>query len=115
VAVTRFLRSLLALISVIAFMAATTVQAMPAPQEPSATAEMGDCPMQAAHAKPAKKHCDGLSLDCVKQLGCIGVASLPPVPAARWTPFAWTEIVWTALSPTLSGVEPEPSQPPPIA
>jgi hypothetical protein len=119
--VTRILRSLMALVAVTAFIAATTVQAMPAPPEPAAaampTAAMGDCPMHAsAQSKPAAKHCDGLSLDCVKQLGCIGIASLPVFPtAASWSPFAWTTVAWTDSASALRGTAPEPSQPPPLA
>jgi hypothetical protein len=116
VPVTRILRSLLALVAVTAFLAATTVQAMPAPQVQPAATDMADCPMQAAaHPKPAKNLCDGLSLDCVKQLGCIGIASLPVLPVASWSPFAWTAVAWTDVAPVLWGAVPEPSQPPPIA
>jgi hypothetical protein len=118
--VSRFLRSLMAVLTFVAFFGATTVQAMPfaRTQAAAATAEAAmpaDCPGHAAPAAPAKSPCDGLSLDCVKQLGCIGVASLPLVAPVASAVVAWTPAQWSVAEGTLHGRGLEPPDPPPNA
>ena len=111
---------MVALFSVIAFVGGMTLQLMP-PREALAVSHAAapDCPhmtamqakdMDSAPAMPRK----GMDPECVKQMGCLGTASLPlpqPMPAAV---FAYSKIAYWLPASFPSGRSIEPALLPPI-
>jgi hypothetical protein len=112
-------RRLVVLFTVIAFIGGMTLQLMP-PKEALAASRAAapDCPRMAAmHADmgsaPAMP-CKGMDPECVKQMGCLGTASLPlpqPSPPAF---FVYNKVAWWLPASSPSGRSIKPALSPPI-
>jgi hypothetical protein len=59
--------------------------------------------------------CKGITPDCVKQMGCIGVPSVPVRADVLATPVSYVAVTYCSPQPTLGGLSPEPDLFPPIA
>ena len=119
------LRRLVVALSLLAFVSGMTVQALPSAQalgldmaERGAKADP-ECPRMAmghpGDTMPVPLPCKGIMLDCVKQMGCLGIPALPDRSAAVSVPIAYSNVVYWAPCPALSGQDVEPDLFPPIA
>lgn len=122
--VQRFLYQLWVVVTVLAFLGGTTLQAMPltglpeiSVKPPTMTADMPCDQMQnIAGANNSSDHmpCKGITPDCIKQMGCIGVSSLPRA-AAFATPVTYATVDYWAPLLRLDGLSHKPALFPPIA
>jgi hypothetical protein len=120
--VSGILRRLVVALSLLAFASGMTVQATPSAQALGLT-ERGakanpECPRMAmdhsGDSMPVPLPCRGIMLDCVKQMGCLGVPALPDRSAAVSVPVAYSIVAYWAPCPALSGQDIEPDLFPPI-
>jgi hypothetical protein len=119
-----FLRRLVVALSLLAFVSGMTVQATPSAQALGLSmAERGakpdpDCPRMAmdhpGDSMPLPLPCKGNMLDCVKQMGCLGIPALPDRSAAVSVPIAYSIVAYWAPCPALSGQNVKPDLFPPI-
>ena len=119
------LRRLVVSLSVLAFVAGMSIQAIPSAGALGLDALQGsaktdpDCPrMAVAHHSeglPAPLPCKGIMLDCVKQMGCLGIPALPDRSDAVSVPVMYSVVSYSSPSPVLSGRDIEPDLFPPIA
>ena len=118
-------RRLIVLLSVLAFVSGMTIQAMPSAQalgltktSAAATAEP-ECPRMAAEhpdrGAPKPLPCNGVMPDCVKQMGCLGAASLPAPSQSVYAPVSYRVVAYWLPHAMLSGWDVEPDLFPPIA
>ena len=118
------LRRLVVALSLLAFVSGMTVQAMPSAQALGLDmSERGakpypECPRMAQDHSgdnmPVPLPCKGIMLDCVKQMGCLGIPALPDRSAAVSVPVAYNAVAYWAPCPALSGQDVEPDLFPPI-
>ena len=124
--IARILRGLLVAVTILAFLGGTTVQAMPlltASGVPAGIAAKAGVPCghmagmgQSGSAIPGHDiPCKGITSDCVKQMGCIGVPSLPIRADVIAMPVSYVTITYWSPQPTLGGLSLEPDLFPPIA
>lgn len=117
----RVLQKLVVVFAVFAFLGGTTVQAMPLASGPvagvAATLGLPCGPMPAVQANqaapPHAPPCKGITPDCLKQMGCVGIASLPARPNLAVTAVSYAITYWPAQSGQ-GGLSPEPDVLPPI-
>jgi hypothetical protein len=116
------LRRLVLALSLLAFVNGMTVQALPSAQLLGLSMAEGgaerdpDCPRMAMDhpGRSMPLPCKGIMLDCVKQMGCLGVPALPDRSAAVSVPVAYSIVAYWAPCPALSGRDVEPDLFPPI-
>jgi hypothetical protein len=118
------LRRLVAALSVVAFVNGMTVQAIPSAQALGLSAVDGitkadpECPRMAMghphEGVPVPLPCKGIMPDCVKQMGCLGIAALPDRSDVISVPVAYGTVAYSAPCPVLSGRDVEPDLFPPI-
>jgi hypothetical protein len=120
--VVRILRGLLVAVTVLAFLGGTTVQAMPLLTASGMAAKASvPCDHMAAMGQPGsavpghKAPCKGITPDCVKQMGCIGIPSLPVRAGVLVTPASYITITYWPPQETLGGLSLKPNLFPPIA
>jgi hypothetical protein len=102
-----------------------TIQAIPSAQSLGLSAAAGnptadaECPRMAMEhpdeGAPAPLPCKGIMLDCVKQMGCLGIPALPDRSGTLGVPVAYAIVSYWSPSPSLSGEDIEPDLFPPIA
>src|SRR6516164_8441287 len=112
-------------LSLLAFVSGMTVQAIPSAEAVGLSATEGitkadpECSRMAMerHGDRVPTHlpCRGIMPDCVKQMGCLGMAALPDRSDVISVPVAYGTVVYGAASPVLSGRDVEPDLLPPIA
>jgi len=124
--IARILRGLLVAVTVFAFLGGTTVQAMPVLTANGVPAGMAakasvPCDHMTAMGQPGSavpghdSPCKGITPECVKQMGCIGVPSVPIRVDALAAPISYVMIIYWSPQPTLGGLSLEPDLFPPIA
>ena len=113
------LRRVLVLVTIVAFAAAMTVQATPSAAalglSSSSEADAG-CPHMATH-HPGKQRpmpARGTDADCIKQMGCLGTASLPIREGEPALLVSYTRITYSVPSTPRVGGSVEPELLPPI-
>jgi hypothetical protein len=119
------LRRLIVVLSVLAFVSGMSIQAIPSAEALGLSAVAAgakadpDCPRMAmehhSQGMPIPLPCNGIMLDCVKQMGCLGTPALPDRAGAVSMPVAYSMVVYCAPGPALSGRDVEPDLFPPIA
>jgi hypothetical protein len=112
----RLLRQILALVIVTAYLGATLLQVAPVY---AANADMSSSSMNAMMREQAgqgeKMPCKGMPPNCVTDLGCIFLLSLPAAPEPNvFTRTAWLSVVYPGSSQSLRGRTIEPALGPPI-
>ena len=122
--ISGILRHLVVALSLLAFVSGMTVQATPSAQALGLSmAERGakadpECPRMvmdhSGDGMPVPLPCKGNTLDCVKQMGCLGTPALPNRSAGVSVPIAYSIAAYWALCPALSGQNVEPDLFPPI-
>jgi hypothetical protein len=121
----KFARRLLIVVTGLAFLGGATLQIMPVaeaqtmPSSGTTTQTQLPCdPMvamtQAANPAGGTVPCRGITPDCIKQMGCIGVANLLPAEGLA-TPIVYAAIIYWPVRQLLDGVAHEPDLLPPIA
>jgi hypothetical protein len=104
-----------------ALVASVTMQLMPhawaAPAEAGAAVpcEMMDMAADATPAGVPEMPCKGKIPACDDSIGCAVFVDLPAPPRAAPVAVDWTQVVWSAIQPTLAGLTVEPELSPPIA
>jgi hypothetical protein len=120
------LSRLIVVLSVLAFAAGMTIQAIPSARALGLSGVAGNLkadpefPRMAMEppdeSAPAPLPCKGIVLDCVKQMGCVGTPALPDRSGVLGVPIAYYAIVsYWSPSPSLAGQDVEPDLFPPIA
>jgi hypothetical protein len=119
--VVRILRGLLVAVTVLAFLGGTTVQAMPLLTANGMAAKAGvPCEHMAAMGQSGSAvpghnaPCKGITPDCVKRMGCIGIPSLPVRAGVLVTPVSYVTITYWPPRETLGGLSLKPDLFPPI-
>jgi hypothetical protein len=118
------LHQLWVVVTVLAYLGGATLQAMPltdlsevSVKPATMTADM-PCDqmndMTAANGPSDHTPCKGITPDCIKQMGCIGVLSLPHT-AALATPVAYATVDYWAPLLRLGSLPHKPALFPPIA
>jgi hypothetical protein len=77
-----------------------------------------ECPhmaMDQPDSMPVPAPCKGIMLDCVKQMGCLGIPALPDRSASVSVPIAYSIVAYWAPCPALLGRGVKPNLFPPIA
>jgi hypothetical protein len=120
-----YLRRLMVALSILAFLSGMTVQVIPSAEALGlnvvGTVEKADleCPRMAMERHretvPTPTPCTGIMLDCVKQMGCLGIAALPDRSGAVYVPVAYSLVAYWSPGPALSGRDVEPDLFLPIA
>jgi hypothetical protein len=118
------IRQLLIVVTAVAFVGGATLQIMPVAEVQTAQAPgtgtqanlpcdqmaaMVQVPGLAGETMP----CKGITPDCIKQMGCIGVPTLVPADGLA-TPVVYTAIIYWPGRQLLDGVSHEPDLLPPI-
>ena len=114
-------RKLLVALTVFAFVAGMTMQATPSAAAPGVPggpkADVG-CPHMAMQQKDTGKQQpaprSGIDPDCVKQMGCLGTASLPLRPEELPAPVAYGKVTYCLLPAPRVGGSVKPELLPPI-
>src|SRR6266851_9002744 len=119
------LNRLMAILTTFAFIFAMSVQVAPSAQalNPTAPAKIDkadqDCPrMVAEHpdqGAPKPIPCKGIMLDCVKQMGCIGLPSLPSRSAQLQMAVSYSTVVYWSPAEKRAGLSVAPDLLPPRA
>jgi hypothetical protein len=119
------LRRLVVALSVLAFVSGMTVQAIPSAEALGLSTSGGiakadpDCPRMAKEyhgdSVPVPAPRKGITLDCVKHMGCLGTPALPDRSDAVSAPIAHSIVAYWAPYPALAGRDVEPDRFPPIA
>jgi hypothetical protein len=112
-------RRLVVILTVIAFVGGMTLQLMPPKGAFAASrAAVPDCPhmaaMQADMGSAPATPCKGMDPECVKQMGCLGIASLPLPQPALPVVFAYHKVAWWLAASSPSGRSIKPALSPPI-
>ena len=115
----KILRRALVLVTILAFVGGMTIQAMPSAAAlvfPTSSLADAACPNMATHdpgtQKPAPAR--GMDADCVKQMGCLGVASLPIRPGEPAAPVTYSKVTYSVRSTPRDGASVKPELLPPI-
>ena len=113
----RLLRQILSLLIVTAYLGATVFQVAPvyaANADMSSSSSMNG--MMHEHDSPGDKMpCKGMLPNCVTDLGCIFLLSLPAAPELNvFTRAAWLSVVYPGSSQFLHGRTIKPALGPPI-
>jgi hypothetical protein len=112
----KLLRRILALLIVTAYVGATVFQAAPvfaAGTDMSSSSMNGMTHEQDGQGD--KMPCKGMLPGCITDLGCIFLVSLPAPNVTLLTVTAWSSVIYTALSQSLSGRTIKPALGPPIS
>ena len=116
----RFLHRLLMVLTAFAFLSGATLQAMPVDNAQIGPATQANMPcdqmagmMQNAHPG-GQAPCKGVTPECIKQMGCIGIPSLPSGHTLS-TPVNYATIRYSQPQQRLQSVSLEPDLFPPIA
>ena len=115
------LHHLVIALTVLAFFGGMTLQSMP----PAAAFAGGgaaktdsDCPhMGMQHRDAGTPHLvpsKGMDAECIKQMGCLGIASLPLRPPAPAVPFVYNKVAYSVWALLRAGRSIEPDLLPPI-
>jgi hypothetical protein len=111
----KLLRRILALLIVTAYLGATVLQA--APVYP-ASADMSSSSMNGMmheHDSPGDRMpCKGMLPNCVTDIGCIFLVSLPTPNVALFTVTAWSSVIYDNAPEALPGRTIKPALGPPI-
>jgi hypothetical protein len=113
------LRRVLVLVTIVAFAGGMTVQATPSAAalglSGRSAADTG-CPHMATHHSEKQRPMPirGTDADCIKQMGCIGTASLPIRQGEPAIPVSYTRITYSLPSTPRVGGSVEPELVPPI-
>ena len=113
------LQRLAVALTLLAFVSGMTLQLMP-PKSTLAAAPlpaMGDCEHMVAPAKVGSSHtmpCKGIDPECVKQMGCLGTASLPLPPRSPATFFSYRRVAYWLPAEVFAGRSIKPDLLPPI-
>lgn len=106
-------------LTILAFFGGMTLQLMPPKLVLAAPARMDDCAHMAMPlADAGSSHtlpCKSMDPECVKQMGCLGTASLPLPHPAPPTLFAYSSIHYWSPARVFTGRSIEPELLPPIA
>jgi len=116
------LRNMLLAVTLLAFFGGMTLQAMPPVSAAvgSGTAKMADncphmSPLQHQGGSTRSMPCKSMDPECVKQMGCLGIASLPLRQAALEGPFAYGKAAYWTPVLNRAGRSIEPELLPPIS
>jgi hypothetical protein len=112
----KLLRRILALLIVTAYVGATTLQVAPVF---AASAEAGSSSMNGMmheHDSPGEKMpCKGMLPNCVTDLGCIFLVSVPTPDLNLFTVTTWSSVIYHNASEALRGRTIKPALGPPIS
>ncbi|BCI69101.1 hypothetical protein [Acetobacter aceti] len=112
-----FLRRLVLVVVGLAFMGATTVQAMPqqnVEQTTSLDASMPCCDGPVSmHPAGTTAPCKGMTPECLKVMQCLGVPDRPTQAAAIGRPVRYSVITYSVAQRIAVGRSPEPLSFPP--
>ena len=112
----KLLRRILALLIVTAYIGATALQA--APVYP-ATADMSSSSMNGMmheHDSPGDKMpCKGMLPNCVTDIGCIFLVTMPTPDLNLFTTMIWSSVIYDNASKALRGRTIKPALGPPIS
>ena len=113
------LRRVLVALTIIAFAGGMTLQLLPPKEALTASHTAApDCShmaaMQAKTGSAPAMPCKGMDPECVKQMGCLGTASLPLPQPATPIVFAYHKVAWWLPTSSPSGRSIEPALLPPI-
>src|SRR5437763_12559011 len=113
------LRRVLVLVTAIAFVGGMTLQAMPSAAAlgfPISSQADAACPHMATHDPGTHKPepTRGMDADCVKQMGCLGMASLPIRPGEPAAPVTYSKVIYSLPSTPRGGGSIQPELLPPI-
>jgi hypothetical protein len=112
----KLLRRIFALLIVTAYIGATVFQAAPvfaAGTDKSSSSMTG---MMHEQGGPAEKMpCKGMLPNCVTDIGCIFLVSLPAPDFTLATATAWSSVIYPGSSPSLRGRSIKPALGPPIS
>jgi hypothetical protein len=113
----KLLRQILALLIVTAYLGATVFQVAPvyaANADRSSSSSMNGM-MHEQAGQGQKMPCKGLLPNCVTDLGCIFLLSLPAAPELNvFTRTAWLSVIYPGSSQLLHGRSIKPALGPPI-
>ena len=116
----RILHHLLVVLTALAFLGGATLQAMPVEKAQTMPVMQANMPcdqmagmMQNAHPG-GQAPCKGVTPECIKQMGCIGIPSLPSGHTLS-TPVNYATIRYSQPQQRLQSVSLEPDLFPPIA
>jgi hypothetical protein len=104
------LRRILMILLVGAFLGATTLQVFPSASAASAEMTMVDQGNGDGNPMP----CKGIALNCLSDLGCIFMVSLPAPQPTIATDLAWSSVVYGSPSNATVGRSIAPDLGPPI-
>src|SRR5205085_337659 len=112
------LRRALVLVTLLAFVGGMTLQAMPSAAALGlpVSSQAAACPHMETHnpgtQKPAPSR--GVDADCVKQMGCLGIANLPIRPGEPAAPVTYSKVIYSVPSTPRDGASVKPELLPPI-
>jgi hypothetical protein len=113
----KLLRQILALLIVTAYLGATVFQVAPvyaANADMSSSSSMNGM-MHEQHGQGEQMPCKGMLPNCVTDLGCIFLLSLPAAPELNvFTRTAWLSVIYPGSSQLLRGRSIKPALGPPI-
>jgi hypothetical protein len=125
---TRLLRCVAVAVTGLAFLTGATIQVLPPgdlAMPPVRTAmdamdAMADCPHMHAQAQhkagpPKPMPCKGMTLDCMKWMGCIGFPNLPTPVAQGSAPVEYGRVAYWSVASLGDGRAIKPNLLPPIA
>lgn len=116
----RMIQRLVIALTLVAFVGGMTLQLMPpkvAFAAPVPVPAMGDCQHMAMPTDAGPSHtipCKGIDPECVKQMGCLGTASLPLRPASPATFFSYSRVAYWLPAAIIAGRSIKPDLLPPI-
>lgn len=114
------LHRLTVMLTLLAFGGGMTLQLMPPKAvlaAPASVPAMGDCQHMAVPADVGPSHtmpCKGIDPECVKQMGCLGTASLPLRPPSPATFFSYSRVTYWLPAAIFAGRSIKPDLLPPI-
>jgi hypothetical protein len=113
------LRRLLVALTIVAFGGGMTIQAMPSAAAlgfPTSSQADAACPHMATHDPGTQKPLPtrGMDADCLKQMGCLGMASLPIRPGEPAAPVTYSKVIYSVPSTPRDGASVKPELLPPI-
>ena|SRR5437764_7110967 len=113
------LRRALVLMTILAFISGMAIQAMPSAAAlgvPINSHTDAACPHMATHdpGTPKSVPSRGMDADCVKQMCCLGIASLPIRPGEPAAPVTYSTITYSVPSTPRDGASVKPELLPPI-
>src|SRR4051812_14288964 len=95
----RIFRRVLVLVTTIAFVGGMTLQAMPSAAALGlpVSSQAAACPHMATHDPGTQQPLPtrGMDADCVKQMGCLGMASLPIRPGDPAAPVTYSKVIYS--------------------